>query len=223
MASRILIVEDEAKLRDIMARFLRVEGFEVEEAGDGESALKIFPRFSPQLVILDVMLPGISGFDVCTEIRRFSDVPIIFLTALGDDDHHMLGYHLGADDYITKPFKISVLAMKARRMLQRTAAPEKKEYRYAGIVLDDVSHKCWVNDTEVALTQKEFILLREFMKSIGRVLTREFLLEQIWGYNYNGETRVVDTMVKNLRKKLGEEARVIRTVISVGYKMEDAN
>lgn len=221
MASKILVVEDEKKLREIMALFLRSESFEVEEAESGEAALKIFPRFMPDLVILDVVLPGVSGFDVCREIRRTSDVPIIFLTALGDDDHHMLGYSLGADDYIAKPFKVSILVMKVRRMLQHTAVPEYKQLRFAGIVLNEESHKCWVNGAEVSLTQKEFVLLQEFMKNPGRVLTRQWLLEQIWGYDYDGESRVVDTMVKNLRKKLGNQAHVIRTVISVGYKLED--
>lgn len=222
MASRILIVEDEKKLREVMTLFLRAEGFEVEEAADGEKALEIFPSFMPELIILDVMLPGINGFDVCQSIRQTSDVPIIFLTALGDDDHHMLGYRLGADDYITKPFKVSILAMKARRMLQHTSAPEYRELHFSGIVLNESSHKCWVDGTEVLLTQKEFTLLREFMRNPGRVLTREWLLERIWGYHYAGETRVVDTMVKNLRKKLGQKARVIHTVISVGYRLEEA-
>lgn len=223
MASRILIVEDEQKLREVMTLFLRTEGFEVAEASDGETALELFSSFMPELIVLDVMLPGISGFDVCKAIRQTSDVPIIFLTALGDDDHHMLGYRLGADDYIAKPFKVSILAMKARRMLQHTAAPEYRELRFAGIVLNESSHKCWVDGHEILLTQKEFTLLREFMQNPGRVLTREWLLERIWGYNYVGETRVVDTMVKNLRKKLGSKAYVIHTVISVGYRLEEAN
>lgn len=221
MALRILLVEDEEKLISVKALFLRTEGFEIAEARDGETALKMFSSFAPNLVILDAMLPGMSGFDVCGELRKMSNVPIIFLTALSDDDHHMLGYRLGADDYIAKPFKISILAMKARRMLQRTEITQRHEYRYAGIVLDTDSRKCHVNNEEITLTQKEFILLNEFMKNPGRVLTREWLLEQIWGYNYGGETRVVDTMVKNLRKKLGAEAHLIHTVISVGYKLED--
>lgn len=222
MKSKVLIVEDEAKLREIMALFLRTEGFQVEEAGDGETALRIFSRFAPDLVILDVMLPGISGFDVCREIRCSCDVPIIFLTALEDDDHHMLGYSLGADDYITKPFKVSILVMKAKRMLQHTTVREHMQLSFGGIVLNETSHKCWVEGEEVPLTQKEFVLLQEFMKNPGRVLTRQWLLEQIWGYDYDGETRVVDTMVKNLRKKLGGQAKMIRTVISVGYKLEES-
>lgn len=221
MALRILLVEDEEKLLSVMALFLRAEGFEIAEAQDGETALKLFPSFAPNLVILDAMLPGISGFDVCSELRKTSSVPIIFLTALSDDDHHMLGYRLGADDYIAKPFKISILAMKAKRMLQRTEIAQRHEHRYAGIVLDTDAYKCYVNDEEVTLTQKEFVLLSEFMKNPGRVLTREWLLEQIWGYDFSGETRVVDTMVKNLRKKLGVKAHLIHTVISVGYKLED--
>lgn len=221
MSSRILLVEDEKKLMEIMSLFLRVEGFEVEEAADGETALAIFPVFMPDLVILDAMLPGISGFNVCQRLRETSDVPIIFLTALGDDDHHMLGYQLGADDYVTKPFKVSLLAMKARRILQRTAVEQRHEFCYSGIVLNTDFHMCWVDGEEISLTQKEFTLLYEFMRNPGRVLTRKWLLEQIWGYDYIGETRVVDTMVKNLRKKLGSKARLIHTVISVGYKLED--
>lgn len=222
MASRILLVEDEEKLMRIMALFLRADGFEVAEAADGETALKIFPSFAPDLVILDIMLPGINGYEVCKKLRESSDIPIIFLTALSDDDHHMLGYRMGADDYIAKPFKVSLLAMKARRMLQRTAVTQQHELHYAGIILNKDSHKCCVGDEQITLTQKEFVLLCEFMENPGRVLTREYLLDQIWGYNYAGETRVVDTMVKNLRKKLGSKAQLIHTVISVGYKLEAA-
>lgn len=221
MAPKILIVEDELKLQEIMTRFLRADGFQVEAAPDGESALAKYRCFKPDLIILDIMLPQMSGFDVCTIIRKESDVPIIFLTALFDDDSHMLGYRLGADDYITKPFKVSILAMKARRMLQRDRTAENNTVHFAGIVMNDIAHTVSIDDAEIILTQMEYDLLHEFLTNPGRVLTREYLLKHIWSYDYTGETRVVDTMVKNLRKKLGPKSKLIKTIISVGYKLDE--
>ena len=218
MSGRILIVEDEEKLREVIALFMRAEGFEVETAESGEEALEIFGRTKPDLIILDAGLPGMSGFDVCRIIRQTSDVCIIFLTALGDDDHHMLGYKLGADDYLTKPFKVSILAMKAKRMLRNI---EHTNLSFAEIEIDESTHQCTVNREPVSLTPKEFDIMVQFMKNPGRVLGREWLLNTVWGYDYAGETRVVDTVVKNLRKKLGPAARNIHTVISVGYKLEE--
>lgn len=223
MAPKILIVEDELKLQEIMTCFLRADGFQVESVSDGESAITRFRCFKPDLIILDIMLPQMSGFDVCTAIRKESDVPIIFLTAISDDNSQMLGYRLGADDYITKPFRVSVLAMKAHRMLQRNMTVENNIIQFAGIVLDDTAHIVSIDNTEINLTPKEYDLLHEFFANPGRVLTREYLLEHIWGYDYAGETRVVDTMVKNLRKKLGPKSKLIKTIISVGYKLEETD
>ena len=218
MAQRILIVEDEEKLRDVMGLFMKSEGFEVETAASGEEALELFAGAKPDLIILDAMLPGISGFDVCRKIRETSDVKIIFLTALGDDDHHMLAYRLGADDYLAKPFKISILVMKIKRML-REVEPAKLSFNE--IELEPDSQVCRAGGEVLELTPKEFLLLRQFLANPGRVLTRDTLLRNVWGYDYTGDSRVVDTVVKNLRKKLGGYSKYIRTVIAVGYKLED--
>lgn len=220
MLGRILIVEDEDKLREIIKLFFIAEGFEVDTCSDGESAIISFQQKKADLVILDVMLPGISGFEVCQKIRELSDdVPILFLTALGDDDYHTLGYRVGADDYITKPFKVSILALKAKRILRCTSVLNQEGEISAGIILLDVNARtCNVDKEEVLLTQKEFDLLQELINNQDRVLTREYLLQKIWGFDFYGEMRVVDTIVKNLRKKLGPAAQYIQTVISVGYK-----
>ena len=216
--ARILIVEDEQKLREVMAVFLKTEGFEVDTAEDGETALELFARSRYDLIVLDAMLPGMSGFDVCRKIRETSEVLIIFLTALNDDDHHMLAYRLGADDYLAKPFKISILAMKIKRMLKGS---EPSQLRFAEIELDPETWKSRVSGEEVVLTQKEFALLETLMRNPGRVITRDYFIKNVWGYDFMGDIRVVDTVVKNLRKKLGSSARCIHTVISVGYRLEE--
>lgn len=221
MEGKILIVEDEKELRDVISLFLRSEGFSVLEAENGETALAIFQNSKPDLIILDIMLPDISGFDICRKIRETSDASIIFLTALSGDDYYMIGYQAGADDYIAKPFKASIIAMKAKRMIRKTMKEEKHVVRIQGVILDENAHTCMVDNNEIILTQREFMLLTVFMKHPNRVLTREYLLGTIWGYDFEGETRVVDTMVTKLRKKLGPASAMIKTVISVGYKLEE--
>lgn len=220
MAKKILIVDDECKIREIIALFLRAENYIVYEAENGEEALRLAKEYRPDLLILDVMLPDVSGFDVCQSIREFLRSPIIFLTALGDDEHHILGYRVGADDYLVKPFKPSILALKVNRVLERLESRSGDIYEGGQIVLDVRSHSCKVEGQQVMLTNKEFDLLMEFMKNRGMVLSRMHLLKVIWGYDYIGETRVVDAMVKNLRKKLGEQGTLIKTVISVGYQFD---
>ena len=221
MAEKIVIVDDEKEIADVVELYLKNEDYEVHKFYNGKDTLAFLEKEEPDLAILDVMLPDIDGFTILQKIRETYKFPVIMLTAKSEYLDKITGLTLGADDYIAKPFKISILAMKAKRMLQRTEIAQRHEHRYAGIVLDTDAYKCYVNDEEVTLTQKEFVLLSEFMKNPGRVLTREWLLEQIWGYDFSGETRVVDTMVKNLRKKLGAKAHLIHTVISVGYKLED--
>lgn len=222
MNCTILIVDDEKRLREVMALFLRGEGLTVLEAQDGEEALSLFAVHSVDLVILDIMLPGISGFEVCKKIRETSDVPILFLSALGDEDYYVLGYRAGADDYIVKPFKASILAMKVRRILEKKIrSGEAAGVSPARLELYEEAFRCVADGTEVALTSKEFSLLSELLKNRERVLTREYLLETVWGYDFMGESRVVDNHIKKLRKKLGTCAGMIKTVIGVGYKLEN--
>lgn len=220
MAKSVLVVDDEKKIRDVIALFLRSEHYAVYEAETGSAAIKLANATRPDLIILDVMLPDISGFEVCQSIRAFLQVPIIFLTALGDDEHHILGYRVGADDYLVKPFKPSILTLKVKRMLERLNSPSGKTYKAGAVTLDENTHTCTVAGQETALTNKEFTLLLELMKSPGVVLSRKYLLKTIWGFDFEGETRVVDAMVKNLRKKLGDQADLIKTIISVGYRLE---
>lgn len=216
----LLIVEDEKKFRDVISLFLKEEGFIVLEAETGEDALKLFDENPVDLVILDVMLPGINGYEVCKKIRETSEVPILFLTAMVDDDYYMLGYRAGADDYITKPFKASILALKVKRILDRQGIPAFSQALHQGLQIDEDSFVCRVDGEDAPLTQKEFQLCRLLLKNEGRVLTRDYLLNAVWGVDYYGDTRVVDNHIKNLRKKLGSYSSCIKTVISVGYKFE---
>lgn len=220
MNKTILAVDDEQKLLDVIRLFLSSEGYHVVTASTGAEALAAFAECKPDLVILDVLLPDMSGFEVCSAMRKQSDVLILFLSAMGDDDYQIAGYRAGGDDYIAKPFKASVLTLKIRRMLERNSERDAKRFTVGGIVLDESSFTCTVNGEEVALTKKEFQTLLELMRERGRVLTRDYLLRAVWGYDYAGESRSVDTLVTKLRKKLGSEARLIKTVVNVGYKME---
>jgi DNA-binding response OmpR family regulator len=217
----ILVVEDEQNLREVIALFLRGDGFCVLEASSGEEALPLFSENTVDLIILDVMLPGINGFDVCTAVRKSSEVPVLFLTALGDDDYYRLGYQVGGDDYIVKPFKASILALKVRRILERQARVESSRSSLGQeIHLDENAFRCFIDGADVNLTQKEFQLLRILINNEGRVMTRDSLLNIVWGYEYIGDTRVVDNHIKNIRKTLGKYASYINTVISIGYKYE---
>ena len=222
MGRRILIVDDEKKFREGMAMYMKTEGYTVFEAGDGRAALSSFHKHVPDLIILDVMLPDVNGFEVCSAIRQSSDVPIIFLTAMGEDDYYMMGYRAGGDDYIEKPFKISILTMKVARMLEKTSGLSAQIYQLGNLVMDEGSHACTVAGRAVELTPKEYSLLLNFVSRPGRVLTRGFLLSSVWGYLHEGETRIVDNTVTRLRRKIACADVKIKTIISVGYKMEES-
>ena len=225
MKKKVLVVDDESRYRDIISLLLKAEDLQVVTAADGTSAVTTFFTESPDLVILDIMLPDISGFDVCRKIReRSPDTPILFLSALGDEDHQIVGYKSGADDYITKPFKASVLSLKIKRILDKlTKDPVRLETNAAGchVALDENAFTCMVDKDLVTLTKIEFMLLKEFITNKGVVLSRDYLLREVWGFDYPGESRVVDTMVTKLRKKLGPAAEAIKTIVKVGYKLEE--
>ena len=220
MGDRILIVDDEKNYRELISLFLKSEEYEVFEASNGKDALELFGSIGPDLVILDVMLPDISGFDVCKRIRETSEVPVLFLSALEDEGYYVVGYRAGADDYIAKPFQPSVFALKVKRILARTKKADGNTVRAAGVTLDESRYQCKIDGAEVELTQKEFAILLALMKSPGKVLTREYLLNHVWGYDFIGDTRTVDSQIKRLRKKLGPYSDIIKTVVSVGYKVE---
>lgn len=219
----ILIVDDEQKMREFVALFLRSSRYTVFEAADGRTALNILSKETIDLIVLDIMLPDISGFDLCSQIRVRSSVPIIFLTALADEEYQMIGYRVEGDDYITKPFNASILLAKIQRILQRCAPSNARSdtLAFRGIKLEISSRRVTLDGKPLQLTPKEFDLLLALMQNRGKVLTRTFLLETIWGYSFAGDSRVVDSHIKKLRSKVSPYSSNIKTVISIGYKLEE--
>lgn len=219
----ILIVDDEQKMREFVALFLRSSRYTVFEAADGRTALNILSKETIDLIVLDIMLPDISGFDLCSQIRVKSSVPIIFLTALADEEYQMIGYRVEGDDYITKPFNASILLAKIQRILQRCAPSNARSdtLAFRGIKLEISSRRVTLDGKPLQLTPKEFDLLLALMQNRGKVLTRTFLLETIWGYSFAGDFRVVDSHIKKLRSKVSPYSSNIKTVISIGYKLEE--
>ena len=204
---KILVVEDDADIQEVLKNYLMAEGYEVRLAEDGVEGLAAFQSWGPDLVLLDVMLPKVDGFAV------------LMVTARDSVEDQVRGFHLQADDYIPKPFDMPVLLCKIAAVLRRTGRTEqKKDLVYGGLKLDEEGHHLFNEGQEVELTQKEFDLLRLFLKNSGRVFTRQNLLDQVWGEDYFGDERIVDTHIKNLRKKLGNQ--LIETVRGVGYRLE---
>ncbi|WP_439873769.1 response regulator transcription factor [Bacillus mycoides] len=225
MNKTVLLVEDERRLREIVSDYFRNEGFEVIEAEDGKKALELFAEHEIDLIMLDIMLPEIDGWSVCRRIRKESAVPIIMLTARSDEDDTLLGFELGADEYVTKPFSPKVLVARAKTLLKRAdgvvGVTEENAMSLAGIEVNRLSRTVLVEGEEIILTHKEFELLVYLMENKGIVLSRQHLLDQLWGYDYYGDDRTVDTHIKKLRNKLGDRAKHIGTVIRVGYKFEE--
>ncbi|CAM4116102.1 MULTISPECIES: response regulator transcription factor [Bacillus] len=225
MNKTVLLVEDERRLREIVSDYFRNEGFEVIEAEDGKKALELFAEHTIDLIMLDIMLPEIDGWSVCRRIRKESAVPIIMLTARSDEDDTLLGFELGADEYVTKPFSPKVLVARAKTLLKRAdgavGVAEENAMSLAGIEVNRLSRTVLVDGEEIILTHKEFELLVYLMENKGIVLSRQHLLDQLWGYDYYGDDRTVDTHIKKLRNKLGDKAKHIGTVIRVGYKFEE--
>ncbi len=222
MNYKILIVEDEAKLREILCDYFKSKGELPFDASNGMQALSLIEENDYDAVLLDIMMPGLDGLSVCRAVRKTNDVPIIFLTALSDEEDKLLGYELGADDYVTKPFTMSVLYAKTTALIKRNQRSVLSGNRMeaGGITIDISKMKVFTGRKEVALTPKEYTLLRCLMQNKNMVMSREQLLIKCWGYDYEGEARVVDTHIKRLREKLGESADCIKTVIKVGYKLE---
>ena len=225
MNKTVLLVEDERRLREIVSDYFRNEGFEVIEAEDGKKALELFAEHEIDLIMLDIMLPEIDGWSVCRRIRKESAVPIIMLTARSDEDDTLLGFELGADEYVTKPFSPKVLVARAKTLLKRAdgavGVAEENAMSLAGIEVNRLSRTVLVDGEEIILTHKEFELLVYLMENKGIVLSRQHLLDQLWGYDFYGDDRRVDTHIKKLRNKLGDKAKHIGTVIRVGYKFEE--
>ncbi len=219
---KILVVDDESRMRKLVKDFLVKQNYEVLEAGDGSEALDVF--FDNQdiaLVILDVMMPKMDGWQVCREVRNYSRVPIIMLTARTDERDELQGFQLGVDEYIAKPFSPKILVARVEAILRRTnQMTEGEVLSYGGILIDQAAHVVTIDGKPIDLSFKEFELLTYFVENKGIALSREKILNSVWNYDYFGDARTIDTHVKKLRSKLGEKGDLIKTVWGMGYKLE---
>jgi DNA-binding response OmpR family regulator len=217
----ILVVDDERNIVELIRMYLEKEGFGVVSAGDGEQALVQFERTGPDLVILDLMLPKKDGFEVCRELRRKSDVPILMLTARSEDVDAIVGLELGADDYVTKPFNPRALVARVKAILRRTDGTARggRPMEVGNLRIDPRRREATVGDRRLELRAREFDLLAALARDPGVVLTRDVLLEDVWGTDFPGETRTVDVHVAELRKKLGEDGPAVETVRGLGYRL----
>ncbi|MEM7538060.1 MAG: response regulator transcription factor [Chloroflexota bacterium] len=225
MSEQILIVEDDRHIRDVLRRGLIFEGYDVVTAEDGESALHIARDNPPNAIILDLMLPGIDGFEVCRRLRKASDVPILILTARETVPDRVAGLDAGADDYLIKPFAFDELLARLRALFRRRTAAVSDAptdvYQYANLTLNPKTHQVFREDQEIHLTAKEFDLLELFMRHPNQVLTRDQIFEHVWEYDFDGESNIIEVYVRYLRTKLetGNQARMIQTVRGVGYTL----
>ena len=222
----ILAVDDEAHILDLLSFNLEASGYRVVTATNGEDALVVCSHERPSLVLLDIMLPGIDGMEVCRRLKSqltTADIPIIMLTAKGDEVDKILGLELGADDYITKPFSVRELIARVKALLRRSTPQNEEEgiLHVGGLTIDVGNYEAFRNGEKLSLTLKEFELLKLLVMSRGKVLTRDFLLDRIWGYEFYGETRTVDVHIRHIRQKLGDDALYIETIRGVGYKFND--
>lgn len=219
---KILVVDDESRMRKLVKDFLIKKEFEVIEAQDGEEAVDLF--FGDKeiaLIILDVMMPKMDGWQVCREVRKHSKVPIIMLTAKGDERDELLGFELGVDEYISKPFSPKILVARVEALLRRANVLNAEDIiKTGGIVIDKAAHRVLIDDVDVELSFKEFELLTYFIENQGIALSREKILNNVWNYDYFGDARTIDTHVKKLRNKMGEKGDYIKTIWGMGYKFE---
>ena len=218
---KVLVVDDEARMRKLVKDFLSVKGFTVLEAGDGEEAVDIFfEQKDIALILLDVMMPKMDGWEVVKTIRKYSQVPIIMLTARGEERDELQGFNLGVDEYISKPFSPKILVARVEAILRRTNAASADVTEVGGIVVYKVAHQVTIDGKPVDLSYKEFELLSYFIDNQGIALSREKILNNVWNYDYFGDARTIDTHVKKLRSKLGDKGEYIHTIWGMGYKFE---
>ena len=220
---KILVVDDESRMRKLVRDFLVKKGYDVLEAADGEEALDLFYADKDiSLIILDVMMPKMNGWEVCKEIRETSKVPIIMLTAKSDESDELQGFELGVDEYISKPFSPKILVARVEAILRRTAGTgvEAELKSAGGIVMDKTAHRVTIDGDAIELSFKEFELLEYFLDNQGIALSRERILNSVWDYDYFGDARTIDTHVKKLRSKLGKKGEYIQTIWGMGYKFE---
>ncbi len=219
IVKKILIVEDEKEIRNILKVYLLTAGYEVTEAADGEEAMKIFYEKPFDLVVLDIMLPKKDGWSICREIKEYSSVPVIIITARDNENDEVFGFEIGADDYITKPFSNKVFLARVKTVLKnKTIINNNNEIEVGKLKINDISHNVTKEGKNLDLAPKEYEILMYFIKNKNIALSREKMLTEIWGYDYTGNDRIVDVHIKNLRKKIGGE--YIKTIRSVGYKFE---
>lgn len=220
---KILVVDDESRMRKLVKDFLIRNNFDVAEAADGEEALDLFYKDKEiALIILDVMMPKMNGWDVCREIRETSKVPIIMLTAKGDESDELLGFEMGVDEYISKPFSPKILVARVEAILRRSnKLTQEESVEVGGIKIDKMAHMVTVEGERVDLSYKEFELLTYFVENTGIALSREKILNHVWNYDYFGDARTIDTHVKKLRSKMGAKGELIKTIWGMGYKFEE--
>ncbi|MGG5462130.1 response regulator transcription factor [Clostridium sp. B9] len=215
----ILVAEDDLRILRLITDFLKKEGFNVYSAKDGQEALEYFEKENISLIILDVMMPKYNGWQVCKMVREKSTLPVMILTAKDRDIDELMGFDIGADEYMTKPFNPKLLIARVNNLLKRVKIEEeKKKFIYKNITLEEDNHKINVRGNEVELTHKEYELLYIFMRNVERIFSRENLIDLIWGYDYDGDLRTVDTHITRLRKKLGEDASLIKNIRGFGYR-----
>ena len=218
---KILVVDDEARMRKLVKDFLTNKGFQVIEAADGEEAVDIFfNQKDIALILLDVMMPKMDGWEVCKTIRKYSKVPIIMLTARGEERDELQGFNLGVDEYISKPFSPKILVARVEAILRRSNVMGTESTEVGGIRIDKAARQVTVDGNPVDLSYKEFELLNYFIENQGLALSREKILNNVWNYDYFGDARTIDTHVKKLRSKLGEKGDMIKTIWGMGYKFE---
>jgi DNA-binding response OmpR family regulator len=223
MREKILIVDDEDRMRKLIRAYLIKEGYETSEAENGMEAMNKFKNEGAHLIILDVMMPVMDGWSVCREIRKTSNVPIIFLTAKSEDEDKLLGFELGTDHYLTKPFDMRILLAHVKAMIKRVYHSEvqsNSKLYFDGLSIDEMSHDVTLDGEPLNLSPKEYELLVYFAANSGIVLTREKIMDNIWGMDYLGDFRTVDSHIKRLREKLGEKSYLVSTVRGVGYRFE---
>ncbi|MGN0346338.1 MAG: response regulator transcription factor [Lachnospiraceae bacterium] len=222
--TKIMVVDDESRMRKLVKDFLVRSNYRVIEAGNGQEAVEQFHK-EPDiaLIVLDVMMPVMDGWDACKEIRKESKVPIIMLTARGDERDELLGFELGVDEYIVKPFSPKILVARIEAILRRSGASMDCDVlKCGGICMDKNAHTVTVENKPIELSYKEFELLNYFMENQGVALSREKILNRVWNYDYFGDARTIDTHVKKLRSKLGEKGNLIQTIWGLGYKFEES-
>ena len=219
---KILVVDDESRMRKLVKDFLVKSNYEVLEAEDGSAALDIFfEEKDISLIILDVMMPKMDGWQVCREIRQYSKVPIIMLTAKSDERDELQGFQLGVDEYISKPFSPKILVARVEAILRRTnQIGDNESLEVGGIIIDKAAHRVTIDGEPIDLSYKEFELLSYFLENKGIALSREKILNNVWNYDYFGDARTIDTHVKKLRSKMGEKGDLIKTIWGMGYKFE---